>query len=60
MAQTQARIVEILRLVIAPCVRVRGCMSAFYDQQFATGPGTEETARSEIAPYPEITAKRGV
>ena len=29
-------------------------------QQFAIWPGTQETARSEIAPYPEIIAKRGV
>ena len=29
-------------------------------QQFAIWPGTRETARSEIAPYPKITAKRGV
>ena len=35
-------------------------MAAVVDQQFAIWPGTRETARSEIAPYPEITAKRGV
>ena len=29
-------------------------------QQFAIWSVTRETARSEIAPYPEITAKRGV
>ena len=29
-----------------------------FNQQFSIWPGTRETARSEIAPYPEITAKR--
>ena len=36
------------------------CRLRFRCQQFAIWPGTRKTARSEIAPYPEITAKRGV
>ena len=37
-----------------------GQRPASRSQQFSIWPGTRETARSEIAPYPEITAKRGV
>ena len=44
----------------SPSTPLRSRAGHIANQQFSIWRGARETARSEIAPYPEITAKRGV